>query len=53
MLRHLGPVSLFNKVRHPTSWPGSQSITSVVLLPELLELPAGFPQGSLAKRVLN
>ena len=25
MLRHLGPVSLFNKVRHPTSWPGSEN----------------------------
>lgn len=37
MLRHLGPVSLFSKVRHPTSWPGSQSVTSVVLFPELLE----------------
>lgn len=37
MLRHLGPVSLFSKVRHPTSWPGSQSVTSVVLYPELLE----------------
>ena len=24
MLRHLGPVSLFSKVRHPTSWPGSE-----------------------------
>lgn len=37
MLRHLGPVSLFSKVRHPTSWPGSQSVTSVVLFSELLE----------------
>lgn len=25
MLRHLGPVSLFNKVRHQTSWPGSKT----------------------------
>lgn len=25
MLRHLGPVSLFSKVRHPTSWPGSEN----------------------------
>lgn len=23
MLRHLGPVSPFNKMRHQTSWPGS------------------------------
>lgn len=25
MLRHLGPVSLFSKVRHSTSWPGSEN----------------------------
>lgn len=25
MLRHLGPVSLFSKVRHPTSLPGSEN----------------------------
>ena len=44
MLCHLGPVYLFNKVRHPTSWLRvPECITSVVLLPEPLELPTGFP----------
>lgn len=43
MLRHLGPVSLFSKVRrHQTSWPGSQSVTSAVLVLQLRMLgPVG------------
>lgn len=53
MLRHLGPVSLFSKVRHPTSWPGSQSVTSVVLFLELLESASWISHDVLVRRVLN
>lgn len=53
MLRHLGPVSLFSKVRHPTSLPGSQSVTSVVLFPELLESASWISHVVLVERVLN
>lgn len=31
MLRHLGPVSLFSKVRHPTSWPGSENERTLII----------------------
>lgn len=61
MLRHLGPVSLFSKVRHPTSWPGSQSVTSVVLFSNLcgpvFRTPWGYQlalsRGLLVKKVLK